>query len=69
LTGLQSEEKNKNIVLKTLSNTRWECYAESCKVIILNYDQIICTLTDIYENCNESQENRHVAKSMKNKYR
>jgi hypothetical protein len=67
LTGLKSEEKNKIIVLKTLSNTRWECHTESCKAIILNYDQIICTLTDIFENCNEKQENRHEAKSMKNK--
>jgi hypothetical protein len=67
LTGLKSEEKNKIIVLKTFSNTMWEYHAESCKAIILNYDQIICTLTDIFENCNEKQENRHKAKSMKNK--
>jgi hypothetical protein len=56
--GLKSEEKNKIIVLKTLSNTRWEYHAESCIFIILNYDQIICTLTDIFKNCNEKQENR-----------
>jgi hypothetical protein len=35
--------------------------------IILNYDQIICILTDIFENCNEKQENSHGAKSIKNK--
>jgi predicted house-cleaning NTP pyrophosphatase (Maf/HAM1 superfamily) len=67
LTGLKSEEKNKIIVLKTLSSTRCEYHAESCKAIILNYDQIICTLTDIFENSNEKQENRHETKSMKNK--
>lgn len=55
LTGLQSEEKGKIIVLKTLSNTRWECHAESCKAIILNYDQIICTFKVIFEHSNEKQ--------------
>lgn len=53
--------------MKTLSNTKWECHAESCKAIILNYDQIICTITDIFENFITKQENRHVAKSIKNK--
>jgi hypothetical protein len=67
LTCLKLEEKNKIIVLKTLSNTRWEYHAESCKAIILSYDQIICILTDIFEYCNEKQENSHEAKSMKNK--
>jgi len=35
LTGLQSEEKNKIIVLKTLSYTSWKCHMDSCNAIIL----------------------------------
>jgi len=57
-----SENWRKKIitVLKSFSNNIWECHhAESCKAVILSYNQIksyVCLLKDISDNSNENHQ-------------
>jgi hypothetical protein len=44
---LQTNVKGCMLVLKSLSDTRWSCHAESCQALITNYKEIIQILKSI----------------------
>ncbi len=60
--------KNKQvIVLKSLNTTRWSRHAESCKSVIVNYEQILNILLQISEDSNEKADTRNEALSLRSK--
>ena len=67
LSNLLPTEKNQIIVLKSLSTTRWSRHAESCKSVIVNYEQILNILLQILEDSNEKADSRKEALSLRSK--
>lgn len=52
---LEKNVKGRLLVLKSLSETRWSCHADSCLALVYNYNQIIKALKSI---SNSECENR-----------
>ena len=53
--------------MKSLSTTRWSRHAESCKSVIVNYEQILNILLQILEDSNEKADSRKEALSLRSK--
>lgn len=59
---LDKNAKGRLLVLKSLSDTRWSCHAESCQALAHNYIQIIKSLKFISENNSENGDSKRDAK-------
>jgi hypothetical protein len=54
--------KERLLVLKSLSQTRWSCHSDSCQALTHNYIKIIKALKCISENINENRDSKRNAK-------
>lgn len=52
------------LVLKSLSETRWSRHAESCKAILKNFNAVLCCLEAISKNEEENGDTRNEAHSL-----
>lgn len=60
--SLEKKDKERLLVLKSLSETRWACHSEACRALTKNYKTILTVLFEISESKNENGDTKYNAK-------
>lgn len=67
-TNLSTNDNQKLLRLKSLSQTRWCCHYESVRALFINYDNILNCLENINNDIEEKIDVRREAKSLMKKF-
>jgi len=62
INSLEKKDKERLLVLKSLSDTRWACHSEACRALTKNYKTILTVLSEISESKNENGDTKYHAK-------
>ena len=64
--SLGKKDKERLLVLKSLSDTRWACHYEACFTLMKNYNSILTVLHEISKSKSENGDTKHNSKLLYN---